>query len=246
MLLLFFLLVAGTITGHGNIAPKPKAVLQTDTAAITVRHFNTDSLKYFAQQREFQYQENTGGMSAWTRFWKWFWQTIGHLFDFSPSKGHVSPFFYYFFIVLKYLILALGLGALIVLILKLVGLDLLSLFRRKSKVVSLPYSEYIEDINQINFDAEIDAAVAGHNYRFAVRLLYLKCLKHLSDAQIIKWQIDKTNSAYINEINNAGQRAAFNILTRQFEYIWYGEFFIDGQLFNTISQSFQKFNKDIA
>jgi hypothetical protein len=111
---------------------------------------------------------------------------------------------------------------------------------------NLPYSESLENIHDINFDGEIEKAVTQHNYRLAVRLLYLRCLKQLSDAELIKWQIDKTNSAYINELSNQEQRKVFKTLTLQFEYVWYGEFAIDAPVFKNINTLFQDFNKDIA
>jgi hypothetical protein len=33
------------------------------------------------------------------------------------------------------------------------------------------------------------------------------------------------------------------LLTRQFEYIWYGDFFIDGQAFQNINGLFQDFKQ---
>jgi hypothetical protein len=128
----------------------------------------------------------------------------------------------------------------------LLGINILGIFRRKSATAPIPYSEFFEDINEINFDTEIEKAIAKHNYRFAVRLLYLRCLKKLSDGGLIEWQIDKTNSTYINELTDQRQREAFGILTRQFEYIWYGEFGIDGQVYKNIDSSFQDFNKQVA
>ena len=79
-----------------------------------------------------------------------------------------------------------------------------------------------------------------------MRLLYLKCLKHLSDSGLIEWEIDKTNSTYIDEIKNQQQQASFRRLTLQFEYVWYGEFTIDRQVYNAIDSSFRDFNKQVA
>ena len=122
----------------------------------------------------------------------------------------------------------------------------MGIFRKKATTAPIPYSEFFEDINAINFDEEIENAIAKGNYRFAVRLLYLKCLKHLSNSGLIDWQIDKTNSAYISELKNQQQQDAFRMLTLQFEYVWYGEFLIDQQAFKTIDTSFRDFNKKVA
>ena len=117
---------------------------------------------------------------------------------------------------------------------------------KKSRSADLAYSESLENIHEINFDEAIEKAIASHNYRLAVRLLYLKCLKQLSDASLIAWTPEKTNNAYINELSDAGQRLSFKVLTRQFEYVWYGEFYIDDNVFKNINLMFQQFKNDVA
>jgi hypothetical protein len=78
-----------------------------------------------------------------------------------------------------------------------------------------------------------------------VRLLYLRCLKQLSDAKLISWQIDKTNATYLFELDDTGQRQKFGLLTRQFEYIWYGDFPIDPKIFGNIYKSFMDFKNQM-
>ena len=39
---------------------------------------------------------------------------------------------------------------------------------------------------------------------------------------------------------------AFKTLTRQFEYVWYGEFLIDGTVYKNIDVTFRDFNKRVA
>jgi hypothetical protein len=142
------------------------------------------------------------------------------------------------------LLLIGGVIALVYFILKSGGVDLRDVFKRRPAATAVPYSEFFEDINTIDFDAEIENAVSRHNYRFAVRLLYLKCLKQLSDAGLIKWEIDKTNTQYVYELQNSDRRASFSALTRQFEYVWYGEFIIDNNIYGSIANSFREFNRN--
>ncbi len=227
-----------------HVAPKhEKAILKTDSSAVDVRHFDKGVLKAYSKQPEFQYKETQEDFSWWTRFWRWFWKWISHLFNWGSKTATVWGIFWQ---IIEIIILLLGAAALVFFIFKSQGINIINLFRRKLAAGPIPYSEFFEDINQINFDQEIENAITKHNYRFAVRLLYLKCLKQLSDAGLIKWQIDKTNSTYIDELVNKEQRAAFSMLTRQFEYIWYGEFLIDGQVYKNINSSFQDFNKRVA
>ena len=110
---------------------------------------------------------------------------------------------------------------------------------------SVPYTESLENIHEINFDDEIEKAISLRNYRVAVRLLYLKCLKQLSDKNLIQWQLDKTNAAYLYELTDPVQKQTFGLLTRQFEYVWYGNFHIDSEAFGDINLLFQNFKKQL-
>jgi hypothetical protein len=232
-------------TAKPVVPKREKAVLKTDTAKINVRHFNQAALKAYSLQPEFQYKETTtGDTSLWTRFWRWFWQWIAHLFNFGSKKA--GTIWILFWKIVQIMLLLGGVAALVFFIFKSQGINVLNIFRRKSAAAPIPYSEFFEDINEINFDVEIENAVAKHNYRFAVRLLYLKSLKRLSDAGLVKWQIDKTNSNYINELTDEEQRVAFKLLTLQFEYVWYGEFLIDSQVYTNIYTLFQNFNNRVA
>lgn len=223
---------------------KAPLTLKMDTTAVSVRHVDNTTITAHSKQPEFQYRDDVDTTpSWWDRFWRWFWDLFKPI---KFGKHGMSPFLRVLLYILQYLFLAAGLAALVFLVLKLVGIDMLGIFRRKSLSANLPFTESLENIHDINFDGEIERAVSQHNYRLAVRMLYLKCLKQLSDANLIKWQIDKTNSAYIDELTNAHQRQLFSSLTLQFEYVWYGEFTIDGQTFKNINTVFQDFNKGIA
>jgi hypothetical protein len=227
-------------------AKHEKAVLKVDSAsAVDVRHFDQSALNSYRKKPEFQYKENTPDISWWTRFWRWFWNWLDSLFRSKAAKG-LPTFWDIFWRFVRIALLVGGVAALIFFIFKAQGINLLGIFRKKATSAPIPYSEFFEDINAINFDEEIENAIAKGNYRFAVRLLYLKCLKHLSNSGLIDWQIDKTNSAYISELKNQQQQDAFRMLTLQFEYVWYGEFLIDQQAFKTIDTSFRDFNKKVA
>jgi hypothetical protein len=217
--LILFILSTNACFGAEKKAPAPKhdkVVLHVDSSSVVdVRHFDRSALDAYRKKPEFNYKETTIDISGWDRFWRWFWNWLGSLFKFSTSKGSIT-FWGIFFKVLQILLIASGVIALIVFIFKAQGINLLGIFRKKAVSAPIPYSEFFEDINAINFDGEIEKAIAKGNYRFAVRLLYLKCLKHLSNAGLIDWQIDKTNSAYIGELKNQQQQDAFRQLTLQF------------------------------
>jgi len=214
----------------GDKKPMPGAVLMVDTTNVAQRHLDTAALNAYRKLPEFEYRETYSGPSLWTRFWRWFWS----LFQIKdPKKISVLT------VVIKYFFIAAGLAAILFIILKLTGVNPF-LFRRKPQHV-LAYTESQENIHEIDFDAEIEKAIAVQNYRYAVRLLYLKSLKQLSDAGLINWQLNKTNYQYITELTDSRNREEFKQLTLQFEYVWYGDFLINSEVFKRINALFQSF-----
>ena len=214
------------------MAKKVVAVLHTDSSTLQIRQFNTASLNNYRQQRDFKYVGTSGeGISLWDQFWRWVWYWMDNL-----MTGRVTgP-------ILQWLFILLGAGALVFMILKLMGMDMMQIFTGKTSTVQIPYSKSIENIHEISFEEEIEKAISNRNFRLAIRLLYLNCLKKLNDVGTIQWKADKTNLAYLHEIKNLEQQQKFGLLTRQFEYVWYGDFKVDQEHFQQIRNSFQQFN----
>ncbi|MCO5937348.1 hypothetical protein NAF17_17510 [Mucilaginibacter sp. RB4R14] len=211
-----------------------KGIIKADTENVAKRNFNANALNNYKKLKEFNYTE-VKGTNFWERFWNSVWQFISNLFEREPGNPKTGNRF------LGDALMVAACAFIIYAFLKMLKLD--GLFRRKSKDVTLAYSESAEDINMIDFEKDIAHAVAARNYRLAIRLLYLQSLKLLSDAQIIDWQINKTNSVYIHEINDTTQKHSFKLLTRQFEYAWYGDLPIDNASFITTNALFSEFRR---
>jgi hypothetical protein len=232
---LFVVVLTLFMAGGGFAANKKHlpAKVVTDTSKLQLKKFNEQAIEKFRTNKDFNYHGPGAsyGMSLWERFWAWIWNTITSTLAHIPNGG---SFLLYFF-------LTVAVGFLVYFILKSAGIDPIGIWQGNAKKIDLPYTESLENIHEINFDAEVEKAISQHNYRLAVRLLYLKCLKQLSDSNLIHWQIDKTNSAYLFELTEPTQKQTFGLLTTQFEYIWYGNFSIDQQAFGTIYSLFQDF-----
>ncbi len=94
--------------------------------------------------------------------------------------------------------------------------------------------ENLEDtIYGIDFDAIISQALGREDYREAIRMVYLRTLKALSDSQQIDWQPFKTPSQYVRELSDS---AAFRMLTAHFLRVRYGNFAATRQLYDEVEQ----------
>jgi len=217
-------------------AVKPKTIvkeLRIDSAKITPSKFDKDSISSYKEQKEFQYDEiGQQQLSWWDKFWMWFWSLIGSLIQGATSN-----------LISRYIFIGLGIALILYIVVKTIGAE--NIFRKKSKETILPYDVITENIHEIDYEQELQRLVAERKFRLAVRLLYLRALKKLSDAEIINWQPDKTNYNYLMEIDKPELRNDFSKLTLQFDYIWYGDFPIDEVRFEPINQSFNQFNNQI-
>ena len=86
----------------------------------------------------------------------------------------------------------------------------------------------------------IKQANANGEYRLTVRYYYLWMLKQFSDKEIIRWDIEKTNSDYQYEIKDATLKEEFNYLSYLYDYCWYGEFDINKEQIQQIEKAFAK------
>ena len=93
-----------------------------------------------------------------------------------------------------------------------------------------------------NLDQLISDAIAAGNYRHAIRYMYLRTLKLLSENKVITLHAKSTNQDYIRQMYKHNSLSQFRHLTRIYEYVWYGEFDPTATQFDIIQTNFNKFN----
>jgi len=219
------------------------AHIRLDSSKVEIRKIDQKAVTTYSKQKEFIYDDVAPEtLNWWDRFWNGLWKFLERLFAGKSASPGSSPKL--LMVILKYVLLAVAIAIVVFAIFKLLKLNL-KIFAKKSKEITVPYEESLENIHEINFDEQLETALQNENYRLAVRLLYLQTLKHLTDRELINWMSEKTNQTYVQELENLPQQAQFAKLTEQFEYIWYGEFYIDKQVFEPIHQLFSQFNQQL-
>jgi hypothetical protein len=106
-------------------------------------------------------------------------------------------------------------------------------------------TEGLENIFEINFKKELDKALTEKNYRLAVRLMFLRQLKILSEKNIIQYKHEKTDLDYLVQIQASRYYKDFFRLTRNYEYVWYGKFELQPETFNVIKSDFENFDRSL-
>jgi len=221
-LLLFYSTAFATDTGKAN-------------NIITVRRASTEKIQKYLSDKDFKYENDyTQKTGFWDAILQWIYR---HLFKPLFKNYNITTWD-----ILEY---AIAIAALILIIYFLIKSDRVGLFYKKSKSDSLNLSDTEEDIRQMNFTKLIDEAIEKGQYRVAVRYLYLKLLRDLSDRQLITWQAEKTNRDYSNELRPSALGKPFTQVTFLFDYAWYGDMPINDASFKNIRESFEQFNKQL-
>jgi hypothetical protein len=122
-----------------------------------------------------------------------------------------------------------------------------SLFRKKAKFISTEDQDEMETENifAINYQKEIDKAARQENYRLAVRLMFLRLLKNLSEKNIIQYNQGKTNFDYLLQLHPTRYYKDFFRITRNYEYSWYGQFEVNEQAYHIIRNDFDNFDRQL-
>lgn len=201
-----------------------------DSLGTEVRSLPEKERDELFSSREYVY-DKTGPVSRslWDKFKEWLSEHIDDLFE---TKGMN--------IGLRVLEYALIIAAIVIIVLLLLKNNIRSLFYGKSAEADLEFSDLKENIHLIDFEALIAESLANKDFRKAIRLHFLRTLKDLSDRELIKWKIDKTNHDYSMELSNSKYSSRFNELALLYDHVWYGDFKINEEKYNLLSKKFKE------
>ncbi len=136
----------------------------------------------------------------------------------------------------------LGLGIIAILVLLYVMYRKKMLFFAKKEKKEDDYEVVEDTIYGIDFEKDISRALGSGNYREAIRLRYLQCLKLLSDSDKIEWRIYKTPAQYTREYKNDD----FSNLTRRYVLVRYGDYEATQAIFDDISDKYKSIENQLS
>ncbi len=202
----------------------------SDEIKIDLRILSEQKLKEYKNDSAFDYENKLKDNEDWiTKISNWINQQLTNL-RYSDAYSTALDVFYYTLIIFALIIIVWGL----------IKGDKRFLFFGKSLNNEIKITEQKEDINQLDFDELITTAIENKNYKLAVRYLFLKSLKLLSEKELIILKKDKTNKQYLAEIKDIKLASAFMYASYRFEWIWYGDFPIDEHLMENSKNEFHK------
>lgn len=119
-------------------------------------------------------------------------------------------------------------------------------FRFRGRVEQeMPDTEVI-DPGVSGFEKQVQEAIAGGQFRQAVRYLHLQTLRLMADRQLIVLSKDKTNADYLRGLLKTQWYQPFARLTRDYEYIWYGHVNVNADQFDRIHGQFRQFINELG
>ena len=196
----------------------------TQNQPTETRTFDAEKLSDYREDGRFEYQVYKAKPKSflervWDQITSWFFSIFGS----SITSGLLEILFYVLIIV-----------AFIYFIIKLTGIET-SAILKKAGAQARPYQVDEEALEDIDFEQEIQAAISQHQWRIAVRLMYLNALKKISDANLIAIRKGKTNHEYLYELSGHKVEKDFASLSFLFDYTWYGHFDANEAIVNKAS-----------
>ncbi len=200
-----------------------------DNSIVDYRCPTQDTINYFKAQPEYQYSTNPDAISWWKKLLKWF------LSLFRLGDGTLS--------LIGWIILLLGIAAVVFIIVKLLGIPIkgLFIFSKSTKVTQLNFGLNNADIESENLEQLLKVFINNQAYREATRVLFLLSLRSLHRNNHIKWNLYKTDRDYYYEVEKPQIKSSFLALIRHYEFIWFGKFDISEQEFSIVKDEFEQF-----
>ena len=247
-LLLFWLLVSVPIWSQDSVA-----VVKTQTIKYTEKDIYIDNdtilfkpkfdkgFKEKYKSSEFQYEVKVSEKGTWDRFKEWLIYWFKKIFGLSSMETSSKYLGY-----ISKAIAALIVIYVIYLIAKIILNKEGQWVFGKSTTRKIYTDEEIEkNLIHVDFEKLIQETLGKGDNRLVIRYYYLWILKRLAEKNIIDWHTEKTNSDYLYEIQSTDLRNDFQYLSYLYNYIWYGEFEMNEDIFSNAKKSFEKTLKSL-
>lgn len=210
-----------------------------DTELRDTREYENLKEKYNTD--EFVYERSVENSGWWSRFKKSLSDFFKDLFDLN-SDAQASDITD---IALKIFYVVIFLLVVYFIVKAIINKEGNWVFGKLSDKRIIPNTDIENNIYETDFKTLISNAESENNYRLAIRYYYLCLLKTLSKAEIIDYDVEKTNSDYYFEIVQEDTKKEFSYTSYLYNYIWYGEFDIDEAQFNKAKNAFTQFLNSI-
>ena len=205
-------------------AQQDSTLVQYDKEPLILQEITDGELQAYREDPKFDFEIVEADLEWWDNFKTWLGNLFLRFFEWLFGAEKANGYFSIFLSLLPYILIGILLFLLIKFFLN-VNSSALLYTKPNESVVSLSEEEHI--IKHEDIDELIRNSLNQKNYRLAIRYYYLLLLRQMSEKGFIKWEMQKTNDDYINELKKEELKRKFSHITWLYDYIWYGDFPID-------------------
>jgi hypothetical protein len=220
-----------------SFAQEAPVIPSSEEEQLVPMDFNEESLAEHRQDSAFDYSEEAQTDNWWTKFKRYLSLQWQRLLNWLFGEYQPTSLLAFFLELLPYLLLAVLGGFILYLFSK---LNPAASLLGSSKKADVFLHEEEEIIRFRNIKDLISKALAEGNYRLAIRYHFLYVLQQLSDKGIVKYNAAKTDEDYLAEISAEDLKRAFGKISRIYDFIWYGDFSADAEVYQKVQQDFRR------
>lgn len=103
----------------------------------------------------------------------------------------------------------------------------------------------IDTMPEVDLQKMLTEYIEHREFENAAKILYQITLKKLKQQNLIVWKQDKTNHEYERELRNHETASAFRSLTRYYEYVEFGKFYLGQKEFDSMHSIFREFEQKL-
>lgn len=206
----------------------------SDTANREVISFGEDFRKKYLSDDDFVYNQDEGEKTFIARFWEKLQRFLKKLLGMG-SMDEISD--------INLIIIKIICGIIVLIVIYFVIRLLMRhkgnwFFQKKNESIPIDINDAEQLIQLANFEQLIAEIESQGDSRQSIRLYYLWLLKDLKEKELIVWLPEKTNADYMSELKDESLRKQFTYLSYLYNYIWYGEFTINGEDYINAKRAF--------
>ena len=198
-----------------------------DSVKIERKQLNERQINSYKNKKAFNYNVEEAGPSLYEQISEWINRVLRKFFSwFFDDVETPVGFFMLFLNTLPYIIAVIVLYLMINFFLKINSKNILNGQTNKN-IIQIEDDE--ELLNSKDLPRLIKLAENDKDYRLATRYQYVLLLQKLSNREYILWEQQKTNEDYIKELALKNIQADFENITRFYDFVWYGNFKVNEQ-----------------
>ncbi len=224
--ILFITLVV--LLGLSGITTSASVSVSTDTTKVVVRQPDARFVESYRSQKSFSYTQPPFQPGIVRQVWNYLVEKLGGWTKISKA----IPLVFKILIVILFIIFVF---------LAVVKTQVYKVLYSDNRIVSPDFKLSAIDDQLDDFDDAIRLQIAQKQYRFAIRLLYLKVINQLRIKEYIHFSKEKTNVDYLHDLNNDELKSGFYTITSIYNRVWYGDFEITEDQFLRFEQRFLSF-----